>query len=94
MTPADDEVFRTPGDENALTLVEVAEIAGGELTLRFDATGEAFDAALAQVGAMPLPPYIAALRAPDEAVSTYDYVTADWARRWPAEEAWKVRKTG
>jgi SAM-dependent methyltransferase len=34
------------------------------------------------------------LRAPYGAVSNYDYVTADWARRWPAEEAWKVRKTG
>lgn len=22
----------------------------------------------------------------------YDYVTADWARRWPAEEIWKARK--
>ncbi len=58
---------------------EVAGIAGGELTLRFDATGEAFDAALAQVGAMPLPPYIAALRAPDEA-DREDYQTV-WARR-------------
>ena len=22
----------------------------------------------------------------------YDYVTVDWARRWPAEEIWVVRK--
>jgi ubiquinone/menaquinone biosynthesis C-methylase UbiE len=22
----------------------------------------------------------------------YDYVTVDWARRWPAEEIWKARK--
>ena len=22
----------------------------------------------------------------------YDYVTADWARRWPAEEIWVARK--
>ena len=58
---------------------EVAGISGGELTLRFDATGEAFDAALAQVGAMPLPPYIAALRAPDDA-DRQDYQTV-WARR-------------
>src|SRR5690606_13865742 len=56
----------------------VARIAQGELTLRFDATGEAFDAALAQVGAMPLPPYIAALRPPDEA-DRQDYQTV-WAR--------------
>ena len=44
---------------------EVAEIGEAELRLRFDATGDAFDAALGQVGAMPLPPYIAALRPPD-----------------------------
>ena len=58
---------------------EVAEIGDGALVLRFDATGDAFDAALAQVGAMPLPPYIAALRAPDEA-DRQDYQTV-WARR-------------
>lgn len=57
---------------------EVAAIEAGELRLRFDATGADFDAALAQVGAMPLPPYIAALRAPDEADRT-DYQTV-WAR--------------
>ncbi|MFT4012770.1 MAG: tRNA preQ1(34) S-adenosylmethionine ribosyltransferase-isomerase QueA [Paracoccus sp. (in: a-proteobacteria)] len=57
---------------------EVAEMTETGLTLRFDATGDAFDAALAQVGAMPLPPYIAALRAPDEADRT-DYQTV-WAR--------------
>jgi SAM-dependent methyltransferase len=33
------------------------------------------------------------LRAPKRAASTYgDYVDHDWARRWPAEEIWKVRK--
>mgnify|MGYP000468482832 FL=1 len=37
------------------------------------------DAALAEAGAMPLPPYIAALRAPDEADKT-DYQTV-WANR-------------
>ena len=57
---------------------EVVEIAEAALILRFDATGEAFDAALAQVGAMPLPPYIAALRAPDES-DRQDYQTV-WAR--------------
>jgi SAM-dependent methyltransferase len=25
--------------------------------------------------------------------SDYDFVTLEWARRWPSEEAWKVRKT-
>jgi hypothetical protein len=23
----------------------------------------------------------------------YDYVTADWARQWPSEEIWRVRKS-
>ena len=29
-----------------------------------------------------------------EAESTYKWVTRDWARQWPAEQAWKVRKKG
>lgn len=56
----------------------VTGIDNGELMLRFDITGADFDAALAQVGAMPLPPYIAALRAPD-AADHQDYQTV-WAR--------------
>jgi SAM-dependent methyltransferase len=34
------------------------------------------------------------IQAPPEAQTHeyYDYVTADWARRWPAEEIWKARK--
>lgn len=64
---------------------EVAEIAEGELRLVFDATGDAFDAALAEVGAMPLPPYIASLRAPDEADKD-DYQTV-WAARQGAVAA-------
>lgn len=27
-----------------------------------------------------------------DATTRYPYVTLDWARRWPCEEAWKVRK--
>lgn len=57
---------------------EVGEMTATGLTLRFDATGAAFDAALSRVGAMPLPPYIAALRPPDEA-DRDDYQTV-WAR--------------
>lgn len=57
---------------------EVTQIADGGLVLRFDTGGADFDAALAQVGAMPLPPYIAALRAPD-AADQHDYQTV-WAR--------------
>ena len=32
------------------------------------------------------------LRAPPDATSQYSFVTADWARRWPSEEAWKARR--
>ncbi|AOZ69712.1 tRNA preQ1(34) S-adenosylmethionine ribosyltransferase-isomerase QueA [Rhodobacter xanthinilyticus] len=52
----------------------VEAIAGGQMRIAFNLTGGDFDAALAEAGAMPLPPYIAALRAPDEADKT-DYQT-------------------
>ncbi|MGZ5987352.1 MAG: S-adenosylmethionine:tRNA ribosyltransferase-isomerase, partial [Caulobacteraceae bacterium] len=39
---------------------------GGEVTLGFDLSGPDLDAAIAERGAMPLPPYIAAKRAEDE----------------------------
>jgi S-adenosylmethionine:tRNA ribosyltransferase-isomerase len=45
-----------------------------DLVLAFDRTGAEFDAALAEAGAMPLPPYIAARRAPD-ARDAEDYQT-------------------
>jgi S-adenosylmethionine:tRNA ribosyltransferase-isomerase len=38
----------------------------GEITLAFDLAGPDLDAAIAAAGAMPLPPYIAGKRAPDE----------------------------
>jgi S-adenosylmethionine:tRNA ribosyltransferase-isomerase len=38
----------------------------GEIDLRFDRVGDALDRAIAKIGAAPLPPYIAAKRAPDE----------------------------
>ena len=53
---------------------EVAEKSDTDLRLVFNLTGEDFDAALAQAGAMPLPPYIAAKRAPD-AQDDDDYQT-------------------
>ncbi len=59
-----------------------AELVGredGQGVLRFDLVGDAFDAALAEVGAMPLPPYIAAKRPADEADRS-DYQTL-WAAR-------------
>ncbi len=50
----------------------------GVATLKFNRSGNAFDAALLDVGAMPLPPYIAAKRAAD-AQDMDDYQTV-WAR--------------
>jgi S-adenosylmethionine:tRNA ribosyltransferase-isomerase len=57
----------------------VERIAEGQAELSFDLTGPTFDAALAEAGQMPLPPYIAALRAPD-ARDAEDYQTV-FARR-------------
>lgn len=58
---------------------EVGEISDGNLLLRFDRDGAELDAAIEATGAMPLPPYIAALRAPD-AADRDDYQTV-WATR-------------
>ncbi|MBR9651817.1 tRNA preQ1(34) S-adenosylmethionine ribosyltransferase-isomerase QueA [Thalassovita aquimarina] len=49
----------------------------GQGLLRFNLTGDDFDAALAEAGAMPLPPYIAAKRAADDQ-DKQDYQTV-WA---------------
>jgi S-adenosylmethionine:tRNA ribosyltransferase-isomerase len=57
---------------------EVAALEGG-LRLRFNLAGGDFDAALEAAGAMPLPPYIAGKRAPDER-DREDYQTV-WAKR-------------
>lgn len=51
----------------------------GQALLAFNLTGDDFDAALAQSGAMPLPPYIAALR-PADAADKQDYQTI-WAAK-------------
>lgn len=51
---------------------------GGTAELRFNLTGDDFDIALADAGAMPLPPYIEALRAADDQ-DREDYQTL-WAR--------------
>ncbi|MGH2455338.1 MAG: class I SAM-dependent methyltransferase [Candidatus Limnocylindria bacterium] len=32
------------------------------------------------------------LRPPEGATTGYGFVTVDWARRWPSEEVWKVRR--
>jgi hypothetical protein len=38
--------------------------------------------------------HLVEVRAPDDAVDggQYGFVTADWARMWPSEEAWVARK--
>ncbi|GJD93079.1 tRNA preQ1(34) S-adenosylmethionine ribosyltransferase-isomerase QueA [Methylobacterium iners] len=52
----------------------VAKGDGGEITLRFDRSGPALDEAVAAVGILPLPPYIAGKRAVDRQDAT-DYQT-------------------
>jgi S-adenosylmethionine:tRNA ribosyltransferase-isomerase len=66
-------------DFDANLSAELVGVEDGQGRLRFNLTGDAFDAALAQTGAMPLPPYIAAKRAADERDKT-DYQTV-FARR-------------
>ena len=57
---------------------QLTERVDGIGHLRFNLTGDDFDAALARAGAMPLPPYIAAKR-PADAADKIDYQTV-WAR--------------
>jgi S-adenosylmethionine:tRNA ribosyltransferase-isomerase len=52
----------------------VRRLEGGEVALSFNAAGAALDGAIAGVGQMPLPPYIAGRRAPD-ARDARDYQT-------------------
>ena len=56
---------------------------GGEVTLAFAFHGPVLDQALDERGAMPLPPYIAARRAPDERdrARLSDHVRAAWRAR-------------
>ena len=58
-----------PGDGirfgDALAADVVARGDGGEAELRFSLPGAALDAAIARLGEMPLPPYIAGKRKPD-----------------------------
>jgi S-adenosylmethionine:tRNA ribosyltransferase-isomerase len=58
----------------ALEATVQAKGEGGEVTLAFDLAGPDLDAAIAERGAMPLPPYIAAKRAED-ARDRADYQT-------------------
>ena len=50
----------------ALDATVTSKGEGGEVTLSFDLAGPDLDAAIAERGEMPLPPYIAAKRAEDE----------------------------
>ncbi|MFO6463830.1 tRNA preQ1(34) S-adenosylmethionine ribosyltransferase-isomerase QueA [Jannaschia sp. KMU-145] len=59
-------------------LTGTVEGLGERVVVRFDATGDALDAAITRAGTMPLPPYIATKRAPD-AADRDDYQTV-WAR--------------
>lgn len=67
-----------PGDRLAfpggLTANLEVKQSGGQVTLVFDRAGPALDAAIAQAGVMPLPPYIAGRR-PVDARDTEDYQT-------------------
>ncbi|WP_281967420.1 tRNA preQ1(34) S-adenosylmethionine ribosyltransferase-isomerase QueA [Roseovarius nanhaiticus] len=65
----------TFSDQLSATLIAKED---GQGALEFNLTGDDFDAALAEAGAMPLPPYIAARRAAD-AADKDDYQTV-WAR--------------
>jgi S-adenosylmethionine:tRNA ribosyltransferase-isomerase len=69
-------------DDFHATLIAVRD---GQALLEFNLSGAQFDAALMGVGAMPLPPYIAAKRAADEQ-DKLDYQTV-WARHTGAVAA-------
>jgi len=60
--------------DGALDAHVVAKGEAGEITLAFSLIGEALDAAIEAIGAMPLPPYIAGKRAADAGDET-DYQT-------------------
>lgn len=62
------------GEDDALTAIVGEKAPGGEVELLFDQSGPDLDAALAQVGHIPLPPYIALNRPEDDRDRT-DYQT-------------------
>jgi S-adenosylmethionine:tRNA ribosyltransferase-isomerase len=78
LAPGDRVTFGETEDRACLlgaldaTVMEKGE--GGEVTLAFDLSGPHLDAVIAERGAMPLPPYIAAKRGEDERDRT-DYQT-------------------
>jgi S-adenosylmethionine:tRNA ribosyltransferase-isomerase len=77
LKPGDRIVFGE--DDRACLLGQLAATVqargeGGEITLSFDFAGAALDEAIASVGEMPLPPYIASRR-PADAADRTDYQT-------------------
>ncbi len=68
----------TPGDcvrfGDHLEAEVIAKDADGDIVLRFSQAGSELDRAIAELGVMPLPPYIASRRAPD-ARDEMDYQT-------------------
>ncbi len=70
-----------PGEEIVFSdrlSAQLDRVENGQGYLRFNLSGEDFDAALERAGAMPLPPYIAAKRPADDRDKT-DYQTI-WAK--------------
>ena len=69
LKPGDRVIFGEGSNVCLLGALEAAvEARGGDgaVTLAFDVAGPVLDQAIAALGAMPLPPYIASRRAPDE----------------------------
>ena len=69
-----DTLIFASGDAETLVAEVTARGEGGETTLTFEHSGPDLDAAIAAVGHVPLPPYIAARRGDDEKDRT-DYQT-------------------
>ena len=79
LAPGEAVVFDSDGAGNACELARLrAEVEekgeGGEVLLRFSLTGAFLDEAIARLGELPLPPYIAGKRATDAADAS-DYQT-------------------
>ncbi len=74
LRPGDDIHFASPLDPGSTLEAMVDERSEGEVVLRFPVEGSMLDAAIAEVGVPPLPPYISGKRATD-AADLEDYQT-------------------
>jgi S-adenosylmethionine:tRNA ribosyltransferase-isomerase len=79
LEPGDRITFTRGELASELAATVTAKLEAGEIELHFDLSGPTLDAAIARVGLMPLPPYIALKRPPDAADDT-DYQTLFAAR--------------